>query len=329
MSSFETSSLESYSFESSGQCSSCFYTICLLFLNVSMKESLTIKIWTMLGLEQRLGEQYMKAMKRPATQTEDGFHTPEAKQGLVSSDLDGEPLEDGDTKSESGNTKVSSKGQGQTKGQPQRPRANQRAAQRPRAKPRAKPRLAKGKNKGQTKRKAKGNGQVRREKARIKETEEKKAGAGEAEKSEKDKQSLRHKTESWKRGVSAEQKAKEESDGEDDAEKRDYAKARKFNKLVKNGSLPEGVMLLVDRVSNSDAPRKNKTALINALFKKDGKDGELTLNMSGQAWQSFKSNWVSKEEKEKFTGEPRQSFCGNTSMAMKRPCRGPSTRKRC
>ena len=89
MSSFETSSLESYSFESSGQCSSCFYTICLLFLNVSMKESLTIKIWTMLGLEQRLGEQYMKAMKRPATQTEDGFHTPEAKQGLVSSDLDG------------------------------------------------------------------------------------------------------------------------------------------------------------------------------------------------------------------------------------------------
>ena len=272
-----------------------------------MKESLTIKIWTMLGLEQRLGEQYMKAMKRPATQTEDGFHTPEAKQGLVSSDLDGEPLEDGDTKSESGNTKVSSKAKGKPKGSPKakgKPKGSPKAKGKAKGKAKASP---KAKTKGKPKGKPKGKGKSKG-KGKNKETEEKKAGAGEAEKSEKDKQSLRHKTESWKRGVSAEQKAKEESDGEDDAEKRDYAKARKFNKLVKNGSLPEGVMLLVDRVSNSDAPRKNKTALINALFKKDGKDGELTLNMSGQAWQSFKSNWVSKEEKEKFTGEPRTVF---------------------
>ena len=77
---------------------------------------------------------------------------------------------------------------------------------------------------------------------------------------------MRAQTEKWKAGIGKNDDVQNEAEG--DKALRDYAKARKFNLMMSKGSLPLGVMELVKEVEKSDAPRQNKTALINSLFTK-------------------------------------------------------------
>ena len=77
--------------------------------------------------------------------------------------------------------------------------------------------------------------------------------------------------------------------------------------MMSKGSLPLGVMELVKEVEKSDAPRSNKTALINSLFTKEA-DGSLSLNTDGQEYQSFKSQFAEKKDSDKVEGEPYLVF---------------------
>lgn len=77
--------------------------------------------------------------------------------------------------------------------------------------------------------------------------------------------------------------------------------------MMSKGSLPLGVMELVKEVEKSDAPRSNKTALINSLFTKET-DGTLSLNTDGQEYKSFKSQFAEKKDSDKVEGEPYYVF---------------------
>ena len=116
---------------------------------------------------------------------------------------------------------------------------------------------------------------------------------------------MRAQTEKWKAGIGKNDDVQNEAEG--DKALRDYAKARKFNQMMSKGSLPLGVMELVKEVEKSDAPRQNKTALINSLFTKRA-DGSLSLNTEGQEYQSFKSQFLEKKDSDKVEGEPYHVF---------------------
>ena len=116
---------------------------------------------------------------------------------------------------------------------------------------------------------------------------------------------MRAQTEKWKAGIGKNDDVQGEAEG--DKALRDYAKARKFNSMMSKGSLPLGVMELVKEVEKSDAPRQNKTALINSLFTKR-EDGTLSLNTEGQEYQSFKSQFAKKRDSDKVEGEPYYVF---------------------
>lgn len=85
--------------------------------------------------------------------------------------------------------------------------------------------------------------------------------------------------------------------------------------MMSKGALPLGVMELVKEVEKSDAPRANKTALINSLFTKES-DGSFTLNTDGQEWQSFKGQFAERSDANKVEGEPELVFLTNISMVM-------------
>ena len=60
-------------------------------------------------------------------------------------------------------------------------------------------------------------------------------------------------------------------------EKRNYAKARKFAKMLKKGQLPEEIKLMyTEAAQKSNSPRLFKTELINRLFQQN-KSGEWVM----------------------------------------------------
>lgn len=91
-------------------------------------------------------------------------------------------------------------------------------------------------------------------------------------------------TTSWKQlqleeeGDKAMEEGEEEEDKEDDdcvdpeaaSERRHYAKARKFGRLMKKGLIPDEILTLYqDASTQQKQPRLFRTELVNRLFKKN------------------------------------------------------------
>lgn len=73
-------------------------------------------------------------------------------------------------------------------------------------------------------------------------------------------------------------------------EKRHFGKARKFQRMMKAGSVPEDIIKLFnDGAQQSKQPRLFKTQLINKLFKQD-KGGEYILCSDSPTFQAWKKN---------------------------------------
>ena len=168
----------------------------------------------------------------------------------------------------------------------------------------------KGKTKGDKTKKTKGKPDKDKEKDKEKEEE--------GDKKKKKNKSLRELTSEWKKGTrnqEEEEATKEEQEKKDGEaaeggtaeEKRDYNKARKFNKLVQKNALPHGIAEMLKEIEQSEAPRKNKTKLVNSLFD-ESEDGTLIANSSNPQFLTFKAMWKQRVEKDTMEGEPRTLF---------------------
>ena len=99
-------------------------------------------------------------------------------------------------------------------------------------------------------------------------------------------------------------------------EKRNYAKARKFARLLKEGRIPDSVKKLFDEASSKQThPRLFRTELINRLFKQT-KEGQYILAADSPEFKS----WVQTKDERFGTaaqkGQPRSvllwgTFAGN------------------
>lgn len=113
-----------------------------------------------------------------------------------------------------------------------------------------------------------------------------------------------------------EEEATEKDPEVDPGEKRDYAKARKFARMLKQGQVPEEVVTLYnDSALQSKQPRLFKTELINRLFKKDSKGG-FVLCHNDPEFVSWKKNMDKSFATQKSVGVPKsimlwQVFQGN------------------
>ena len=94
------------------------------------------------------------------------------------------------------------------------------------------------------------------------------------------------------------EEGEEEEDKEDDdcvdpeaaSERRHYAKARKFGRLMKKGLIPDEILTLYqDASTQQKQPRLFRTELVNRLFKKT-KSGEYVLCHDSPEFQSWKRN---------------------------------------
>ena len=114
----------------------------------------------------------------------------------------------------------------------------------------------------------------------------------------------------------------EKSKSKDKAnEKRHFGKARKFQRMLKAGQIPEDILKLYnDGAMQQKQPRLFRTELINKLFQQDSK-GEYCLRSDSPSFQAWKKNvdkvWASQQ-----TGVPSmvilwQVFQGNEA-AMNR-----------
>lgn len=118
-------------------------------------------------------------------------------------------------------------------------------------------------------------------------------------------------------GEEGEEEEEAERDPEvDPGERRDYAKARKFARMLKQGQVPEEVVTLYnDSAVQSKQPRLFKTELINRLFKKDSKGG-FVLCHNDPEFVSWKRNMDKSFATQKSVGVPKsimlwQVFQGN------------------
>ena len=95
------------------------------------------------------------------------------------------------------------------------------------------------------------------------------------------KQTMKEKTAAWRQPLEIKKKEVEEGEEEDQKEAdpevnpdetRNYAKARKFAKMLKKGQLPEEIKLMyMQAARNSESPRLFRTEMINRLFQKNKK----------------------------------------------------------
>ena len=136
---------------------------------------------------------------------------------------------------------------------------------------------AKAKNKAKSKAKSKAKAKPKTAPKQKKE-KEKKEKKGKKEKNEEEeeapkKENLNDKCEKWKAAVDGAETDQKE-DSEEDTETRDRGKSRKFQKLKDAGPIPDHILAMFEHESKKqDKPRSYKTALINRLFKSDGKGG--------------------------------------------------------
>ena len=123
-----------------------------------------------------------------------------------------------------------------------------------------------------------------------------------------------------KEGEGEEEEEKEVDEEVDANDKRDYAKARKFGRLLKNGQVPDDILKMYnDDAMQSKQPRMYRTTLINELFRKDSK-GEYIMCHKDPEFLSWKKNLDTSFATEKTLGVPYsimlwQVFQGN-ELAM-------------
>ena len=116
-----------------------------------------------------------------------------------------------------------------------------------------------------------------KEKALKKPKQEEDKGA----KAKGNKQTMKEKTAAWRQPLGIKKKEVEEGEEEDQKEAgpevspdetRNYAKARKFAKMLKKGQLPEEIKLMyMQAAQNSESPRLFRTEMINRPFQKNKK----------------------------------------------------------
>ena len=102
------------------------------------------------------------------------------------------------------------------------------------------------------------------------------------------KETMKEKTAAWRKPLTVQENEEQAEEGEEDEqkeadplvqpeEKRNYAKARKFAKMLKKGQLPEEIKLMyTEAAQKSNSPRLFKTELINRLFQQN-KSGEWVM----------------------------------------------------
>ena len=100
----------------------------------------------------------------------------------------------------------------------------------------------------------------------------------------------------------------ESSESGSDLETRDFAKARKFNKMKKQGTLPKPLLDMLKKVEGEDGARQVVTKLINSVVHGDKKTGHFSLVSEGEAFQTWKSKYFLKEDKDQVEGEPKGIF---------------------
>jgi len=125
-----------------------------------------------------------------------------------------------------------------------------------------------------------------------------------------------------KEGEGEEEEEKEDDEEvEDPNDKRDYAKARKFGRLLKNGQVPDDILKMYnDDAMQSKQPRMYRTALINKLFRKDSK-GEYIMCHKDPEFLSWKKNLDTSFATEKLWVCLTALCCGRFSKAMSWLCK--------
>lgn len=163
-----------------------------------------------------------------------------------------------------------------------------------------------------------------KEKALKKPKQEEDKGA----KAKGNKQTMKEKTAAWRQPLGIKKKEVEEGEEEDQKEAdpevspdetRNYAKARKFAKMLKKGQLPEEIKLMyMQAAQNSESPRLFRTEMINRPFQKNKK-------MSGLWCQQALSSRVGSSpmapglQQPKVWGQQAWSCFGPFFMATKVP----------
>ena len=129
----------------------------------------------------------------------------------------------------------------------------------------------------------------------VPKTKEEKAGGK--------KESLMDKTKAWetlgkKQDPDGEETENEEGDQEDNDEPGDHGKARKFRKMSDAEAIPAHILDLIHEQSKKASnPRKEKSSLVNNLFKQKkafftrfGKDQDTGMPSDAFLWSTFQGN---------------------------------------
>ena len=100
-----------------------------------------------------------------------------------------------------------------------------------------------------------------------------------------------------------EEAAEKEDDevGDETAEKRDLAKARKFKRMSDAGAIPDHIYEALEKAKTRSSAQ---TALINQLFEKNGR-GKLTMKLEKPVFEVTKSAKHQKYGKDETIGVPR------------------------
>eukprot|EP00434_Breviolum_minutum_P042374 symbB.v1.2.037714.t1/scaffold5623.1/size25199/2 len=183
---------------------------------------------------------------------------------------------------------------------------------------------AKAKSKAKSKAKAKAKGRAKagskqnknREKKGKDQKKEKKENKDKKEKKDDEeaprKENLNDKCEKWKAAVGEPENNQNSEDASEENATRERGKSRKFQKLKDAGSIPDHILAMFEHESKKqDKPRAYKTALINRLFKSDGKGGYVM--QAKDPWlQQQKEIMHSKYGKDEQVGSPKDVFLYST-----------------
>ena len=129
------------------------------------------------------------------------------------------------------------------------------------------------------------------------------------------KETMKEKTAAWRKPLTVQEREAQGEEGEEEEqkeadplvhpeEKRHYAKARKFAKMLKKGQLPEEIKLMyTEAAQKSESPRLFQTQLINKLFQKNKKN-EWVMSTDNTEFASWKQSYDKKFLTAKSVGLP-------------------------
>ena len=180
---------------------------------------------------------------------------------------------------------------------------------------------AKSKSKAKTKAKAKAKAKAKSvTKQLTKKPSMKEVPKTKDEKAGGKKESLMDKTKVWeslgnkqKQNPDGEEAENEEDDQEEDHDEfRDHGKARKFRKMSDAGAIPAHILDLINEQSKKALnPRKEKSSLINNLFKKNSKGG-YDMIADAPVFEQAKEAFFTRFGKDQDTGMPKDVFLWST-----------------